>query len=43
MKIKAIVFQNKPKKIHGHINKINLFGLQHDLIFKDSIEKKLNK
>tara|TARA_R100001163_G_scaffold1674_1_gene2680 strand:+ start:95 stop:223 length:129 start_codon:yes stop_codon:yes gene_type:complete len=41
MKIKAIVFQNNPKKIHGHINKINLFGLQHDYIFEDSKEKKV--
>ena len=26
-KFKAIGYQNNPKKIHGHLERINLFGL----------------
>ena len=35
MKFKAIVYQNNPKKIHGHLERINLFGLRHDYLFEE--------
>jgi len=35
MKFKAIVYQNNPKKIHGHLERINLFGLQHDYVSEE--------
>ena len=35
MKFKAIVYQNNPKKIHGHLERINLFGLQYDYVFEE--------
>ena len=41
MKFKAIVYQNNPKKIHGHLERINLFGLQYDYVLKR--RKKMKK
>ena len=35
MKLKAIVYQNNPKKIYGSFERINWFGLQHDYVFKE--------
>ena len=39
MKFKGIIYQNFPKKIHGDVGRINLFGLQHDYVFKENNEK----
>jgi len=35
MKFKAIIYQNYPKKIHGSLKKINLFGLKNDYLFEE--------
>ena len=42
MKIKAIVYQNKPKKIHGSFKGIDLRLIQHDYIYEEK-EKKNEK
>jgi|TARA_A100001391_G_scaffold50356_1_gene30577 hypothetical protein len=39
MKMKAIAYQNNPKKVHGSLEKINWFGLQHDFVY-EKVEKK---
>ena len=40
MKFTAIVYQNNPKKIHGEVGRVNLFGLRHDYVYE---EKKVKK
>ena len=40
MKFTAIVYQNNPKKIHGDVGRVNLFGLRHDYEYE---EKKVKK
>ena len=39
MKFKAIIYQNNPKRIHGHLERINLFGLQHDYVYEEEEKK----
>ena len=39
MKFKAINYQNKPKKIHGDVGRVNLFGLQHDYVYEEEEKK----
>ena len=39
MKIKAIVYQNNPKKIHGSFNRIDLRLLQHDYLYEKEEKK----
>ena len=35
MKFKAIIYQNKPKRIHDSLEKINWFGLQQHYVFEE--------
>ena len=39
MKIKGIIYQNKPKKIHGSFNRIELRLLQHEYIYEREEKK----
>ena len=38
MKFKAIVYQNNPKKIHGDVGRVNLFGLPHHYVYEEKEE-----
>ena len=43
MKIKAIIYQNDPKKIHGSWDSIDLRPMQHDYLYEGEEEKKDEK
>tara|TARA_R100000781_G_scaffold1538_1_gene2568 strand:+ start:1856 stop:1987 length:132 start_codon:yes stop_codon:yes gene_type:complete len=43
MKIKAIIYQNNPKRIHGSWDSIDLRLMRHDYLYEGEEEKKDEK
>ena len=43
MKIKAIIYQNNPKRIHGSCEGIDLRLIQHDYLYEEEEGKKDEK
>ena len=39
MKIKGIIYQNDPKKIHGSFEGIDLRLIQHDYVYEEEEKK----